>query len=186
MDSPLLLSCWTFLHIHRRGTLFWRRHSSCMEIVRHHIQRSKPVFIDGRRRCNLAEIWTGAILHGHFTREPVKIAKLPGFSSKRENMQILHYTRSNAVKRRSNHSWLYRTGFSQPTSCPENFPGLLKNKIFPTAGICLKRSGTLNANGSNHDILFSHQMEKSRILSWSIRKNRPLMLWYWQKMSLNG
>jgi hypothetical protein len=44
----------------------------------------------------------------------------------------------------------------------------------------------LNATGSNHDILFSHQMEKSRILSWSIRKNRPLMLWYWQRMSLNG
>jgi len=102
---------------------------------------------------------TGAILHGHFTREPVKIAKLPGFSLKRGNMQILHYTRSNAVKRRSNHFWLFRTGFSHLTLFRENFPWLSKNKIFPTAGICLKRFAILNATGSNHDILFSHRME---------------------------
>jgi len=41
---------------------------------------------------------------------------------KEGNMQILHYTRSNAVKRRSNHFWLFRTGFSHLTLFRENFP----------------------------------------------------------------
>lgn len=52
-ENPLFFGIWTGYSILLDSKDFFR---NCMEIVRHHIQRSKPVFIDGRRRWNLAEI----------------------------------------------------------------------------------------------------------------------------------
>jgi hypothetical protein len=52
-ENPLFFGIWTGYSVLLDSGDFFR---NCMEIVRHHIQRSKPVFIDGRRRWNLAEI----------------------------------------------------------------------------------------------------------------------------------
>lgn len=52
-ENPLFFGIWTGYSILLDSKDFFL---NCMEIVRHHIQRSKPVFIDGRRRWNLAEI----------------------------------------------------------------------------------------------------------------------------------
>jgi len=52
-DNPLFFGIWTGYFVLFDSGDFFRQ---CMKTVRQHVQISKPVFIDGRRRWNLAEI----------------------------------------------------------------------------------------------------------------------------------
>ena len=52
-DNPLFYGIWTGYSLLFDSGDFFRQ---CLNTVRQHIQIAKPVFIDGRKRWNLAEI----------------------------------------------------------------------------------------------------------------------------------